>query len=281
MQRSLLRCIFAAVVLAVPVARLMSQAPTPASEAKSMGTQPAGGSFTVNMTGPHFGLIMRDGKAVAAIAPDPSMATGERLFGMTGGNPPPEVLAFYESYKRGGTSSALATQAIGSSGSASWGKNGHTPTVQFNNDSKFGNDNVAWRKGHIEIRRDGDKIADLGYTGGGYGEGAAKRGLKIGLNEIGAAVTRNRTDDVLSTGWEVNTAKYSYNTSVAAANQAARGITQKNPTDLKRRLWPLPRFSSNRSTEALPILATISFGRRPALRPMPILRALQSRSRTH
>ena len=102
---------------------------------------------------------------------------------------------------------AASTAPVTFTGKASWGDDGHTPVVQFQNDSKFNNDVVAWRKGHIEISRNGAKFADLGYTGGGYGEGAAKRGLKTSLNEINAAVSNNRKADVLSNGWEITTIK--------------------------------------------------------------------------
>jgi hypothetical protein len=93
---------------------------------------------------------------------------------------------------------------------------------------------LEWRKGHIEVRRDGDKVADLGYTGGGYNEGAAKRGIKIITNEAMAGLTLGHRADALSTGWEITTAKGTSNTAVTnGGTKGAAGITQRNPYGLE------------------------------------------------
>jgi hypothetical protein len=116
-------------------------------------------------------------------------------------------------------------------GKASWG-DGHIPVVHFNQDPHFHDDVVVWRKGHIEISRDGSKFADLGYTGGGYGEGAATKGAKMTLNEIVAGVSNGRKANVTSFGWEITTIKGGRNTSVDTA-ASMNGIYQKNPYGLE------------------------------------------------
>jgi len=127
----------------------------------------------------------------------------------------------------GGASAASANAGTTiHSAKASRGEDSNTPTVEFDNDPKFHNDVVAWRKGHIELSRNGSKFADLGYTGGGYGEGAAKKGLKIGLNEVMAGATFGRSP--LSLGWEITTTRGVANTSVMTA-ASANGIYQKDP----------------------------------------------------
>jgi hypothetical protein len=116
-------------------------------------------------------------------------------------------------------------------GKASWG-DGHIPVVHFNQDPHFHDDVVVWRKGHIEISRDGSKFADLGYTGGGYGEGAATKGAKMTLNEIVAGVSNGRKANVTSFGWEITTIKGGRNTSVDTA-ASMNGTYQKNPYGLE------------------------------------------------
>jgi hypothetical protein len=117
------------------------------------------------------------------------------------------------------------------SGKASWG-DGHIPVVHFNQDPHFHDDVVVWRKGHIEISRDGSKFADLGYTGGGYGEGAATKGAKMTMNEIVAGVSNGRKANVTSFGWEITTIKGGRNTSVDTA-ASMNGIYQKSPYGLE------------------------------------------------
>jgi hypothetical protein len=87
-------------------------------------------------------------------------------------------------------------------------------------------------EGHIEISRDGSKFADLGYTGGGYGEGAATKGAKMTMNEIVAGVSNGRKANVTSFGWEITTIKGGRNTSVDTA-ASMNGIYQKSPYGLE------------------------------------------------
>jgi len=129
------------------------------------------------------------------------------------------------------SASAVAASVV-FSGKASWEEDGHIPVVRFDDDSKFNNDLVAWRKGHIEISRDGSKFADLGYEGGGYGEGAGKKGLKMGLTEMSSAVSNGRNANALSMGWEITTVKGVRNTSIATA-ASMNGIYQTNPYGLE------------------------------------------------
>jgi hypothetical protein len=131
------------------------------------------------------------------------------------------------------TAAAAAADApkVPPSGKGSWG-DGHIPVVHFEHDPHFHDDVVAWRKGHIEISRDGSKVADLGYTGGGYGEGAGTKGLKMTMNEMGAAVTNGRRANVLSFGWEITTIKGTHNTAVDT-QASVSGIYQKNPYGLE------------------------------------------------
>jgi len=58
-------------------------------------------------------------------------------------------------------------------------------------------------KGHIEISRDGSKFADLGYTGGGYGEGAGTKGFKMTMNEIERARMTFERNESSGTWWFV------------------------------------------------------------------------------
>jgi hypothetical protein len=95
-------CVFATALAVVAVAHVDAQEQKASKSAETVTKAQAGGDFKVNMMGPHFGAITQGGKPVASIIPDPNSPSGEKVLGTTSSTPPPDALAFYESYKRRG-----------------------------------------------------------------------------------------------------------------------------------------------------------------------------------